>query len=459
MRYTTKTIACCILFAGLAVYTGAGNEQPAGVPAGFISLTTALKLAGANNLDVKIVEEHLAEARADHLIAIEQFLPSVKSGMGFRQHDGNTQTVEGRIIDTNKQLYTGGAALAAQIKLGNAIYETLATHQLVKAAKFATEARRLDSIYQAAVAFYDLVLSHAVVGVSEESVKISQEYALQVGKAAETGLAYQGDALRATAQVQKEELALEQAKVRRRIAAANLSQILNLDPAVELIPDQTTLAPIQLISGKGTLDSLVAKATANRPELKQTEARLQAARSKHDGALYGPTVPSISAEAFWGGLGGGMGNSGAANFDNSSDYIVGASWTVGPGGLFDLGQINKTKAQVKQGVLETEKSRQEIIAQVVASQARISSMANQLHSAQQAMESIEKNLALTRDRKTFGVGEVWENIDAEEQWTKTRLDYLNVLAEYNKSQFAMIRALGLSPSPGSQAPKTSGKTK
>ena len=61
------------------------------------------------------------------------------------------------------------------------------------------------------------------------------------------------------------------------------------------------------------------------------------------------------------------------------------------------------------------------------------------------MTLIEENLKLTRQRKTFGVGEVLENIDAEEQWTKTRMDYLNALAEYNKTQFAMIRAIGLTP--------------
>lgn len=445
MTFRTKTIFFCAIVAGSFASANAKDGQAEGVPPGFVSLTTALRLAGANNLDVRIVEEHLAEARADHLIAIEQFIPSVSGGFGFRQYDGNAQTTEGKIIDVNKQLYTGGAALAAQIKFGNAIYETLASHQLVKAAKFATEARRLDSMYEAAVAFYDLVFTHAAVGVSEESVKISKDYALQLGKAAEAGLAYRGDALRAVAQVQKDELALEQIRVQRRIAAAHLSQILNLDPAIELIPDQTTLSPIHLISEKETLDSLVAKAVANRPELKQMAARVQAAKTRHSGTVYGPAVPTLAAGTFWGGLGGGDGNAGMANFNNSSEYMVGASWTLGPGGLLDIGQMNKTKAQVKQGELETEKSHQDIITQVVTSHARINSMSNQLNSARQAMTSIDKNLALSRDRKTFAVGEVLENIDAEEQWTKTRMDYLNVLAEYNKSQFAMIRALGLTP--------------
>ena len=54
-----------------------------------ITLTSALALAGANNLEMAIVREELAEARAQHLGAIEEFFPSVEVGGGFRQHDGN----------------------------------------------------------------------------------------------------------------------------------------------------------------------------------------------------------------------------------------------------------------------------------------------------------------------------------------------------------------------------------
>lgn len=54
-----------------------------------------------------------------------------------------------------------------------------------------------------------------------------------------------------------------------------------------------------------------------------------------------------------------------------------------------------------------------------------------------------KNLVLSHDQKSFAGGEVPENFAALEPWTNTRMNYLNVLAEYNKTQFAMIRALGL----------------
>ena len=40
------------------------------------------------------------------------------------------------------------------------------------------------------------------------------------------------------------------------------------------------------------------------------------------------------------------------------------------------------------------------------------------------------------------MGEVLENIQAEQDLTRARLDYLNVITEHNKAQFALQRALG-----------------
>src|SRR5215203_5132504 len=60
-----------------------------------IDLGTALRLGGANNLDVQIARERLAEAEANHLIAVEQFFPYVTPGLSYKRHEGNIQTVEG----------------------------------------------------------------------------------------------------------------------------------------------------------------------------------------------------------------------------------------------------------------------------------------------------------------------------------------------------------------------------
>src|SRR5262245_52176434 len=85
------------------VFPANGQTTNATLP---IDLPTALRLAGAQNLDVKIAESKLAEARANYTSAMSQFFPWVAPGAAFRRHENQTQDSVGNIIDADKQVYT-----------------------------------------------------------------------------------------------------------------------------------------------------------------------------------------------------------------------------------------------------------------------------------------------------------------------------------------------------------------
>src|SRR5207244_13209047 len=87
-----------------------------------IDLPSALRLAGARNLDVQLAREKVAEAYAAQESAIERFFPWVAPGITYRRHDNLIQNTEGVIEDVHKQSYSPGAAIAAQTDLGDAIF-------------------------------------------------------------------------------------------------------------------------------------------------------------------------------------------------------------------------------------------------------------------------------------------------------------------------------------------------
>jgi outer membrane protein TolC len=51
-------------------------------------------------------------------------------------------------------------------------------------------------------------------------------------------------------------------------------------------------------------------------------------------------------------------------------------------------------------------------------------------------------LRLGQERKEFGIVVVLETILAEQDLARARNDYLNIVTEYNKTQYALLRALG-----------------
>jgi len=425
---------------------GSPASAQAGPPAAstnvfLIDLPTALQLAGAQNLDVQLASQKLAEAKANNESAFLQFFPWLAVGVTYRRHDDLIQDTTGTILEVHKQSYAPGGAFVSQLDLGDAIYQKLAAKQLEHAAEHALDAQRQDSTAVAAQGYFDLAFAQAAVGVSQEAVRISTNYEVQVQHALDAGLAFKGDLLRVSVQTERNRLTFRQAIEQQQVAAALLAQTLHLDPSVELVARDADLVPIALIETNAIVTSLVQRALSIRPELKQTQAFAEAARQGKNGTLYGPLVPSIVGKAFGGGLGGGQGND-SGNFGSQQDYLVGVGWRVGPGGLFDLGRQRAAKARLSSARIEVEKVHDEVVRQVVEAFARLQSQSEQIHTARRALFAAEEGLRLAQERQEFGVGIVLENILAEQDLTRARTDYLKTIAEFNKAQYGLSRAAG-----------------
>lgn len=448
----SRTWLSAILAAALLWFAPGSFAQPALVSTNeirtnvyLIDLPTALQLAGAQNLDVQIARERLAEAKANNESALLQFFPWVSAGVAYRRHDGRVQSTEGDILDASKQAYAPGGALVSQLDLGDAIYKKLATKQLEHAADHAFEAQRQDSITFAARDYFDLLFAQAAVGVAREAVRISTNYEAQVKSAVEAGIAFKGDFLRVSVQAERNQLALRQATEQQRVAAARLAQTLHLDPSLDLVARDTDLAPLTLIETATALNSLVQQALVARPELKQSQAFVKAARANKNGTVYGPLIPSIGASAFGGGLGGGR-DGDTGNFGDQQDYFIGLGWRIGPGGLFDFSRQKAAKARLNSARLFVDKAHDEITRQVVEAFTRLQSQSEQISTARRGLTAAEQGLRLSQQRQEFGVGIVLENILAEQDLTRARTDYLKAIAEFNKAQYGLSKAVGTLPS-------------
>ncbi len=424
----------------VAAFWVAAAGEGAGSPT-VLDLPTTLRLAGAENLDVRIARERLAEARAVHTSAVWQFFPWISIGAGYRGHHGALQDVVGKVIDVSKYSYNPGLTVAAQLDLGDAIYKELSRKQLVRAAEHSLEERRQTAVLSAASAYFDLLVAQRAVGITEEARKITDAYKREVSDAVGVGIALKADELRVKVQAERHALAVRQAAERRRAAAARLAQTLHLDPSVELQAEDADLVPLSLVDAQTPLDVQVQAALRSHSAIKQGEALVEAAESERKEVAYGPLIPTLGAQAFFGGLGGGP-YGGAHDFGGSVDYAATLQWRIGPGGLLDQGRLDAARARSAAATFASQKARDEVTRQVVDAWTRTRSQADQLETARQALATAEESLNLTRQRKEFAVANVLENILAEQDLTRARNDYLTAIGEYDKAQFALKWATG-----------------
>jgi outer membrane protein TolC len=406
-----------------------------------IDLATALRLAGASPIELQIAQQQLIEAQGIEQQRVLGFIPTLSIGFGYKNHQGAIQDVAGSVFNASKQAYNLGATASLDLELGEAWYQRLSAKQQTAAAGKNVDAIRLTTQAQAAAAYFDLVRAQAAIAIAQEAVRISEDYGKQISGAVASGVAFKGDALRVQVQTRRNQLKLEKAKGAAKQASVALAAILRLDPGTNLEPADREPQPIKPVQAKGDVAALTAKALAQRPELAEQLAQLSAAAHQRDAAIKGPWVPRVSAQAFGGALDGGTGSR-TRGLDDSQDYIIGLSWKIGSGGLFDRGRRQVAEAKLKQVELGQAKVREAIVAQVVAAHENAKALAQEVVAARAAVTAAEENNKLTRERQEFAVGIVMETILAEQELTQARTEYLDAVTSNNAAQYLILRSIG-----------------
>jgi outer membrane protein TolC len=327
------------------------------------------------------------------------------------------------------------------LDIGDAWYQSLAAKQLARASTHGLEAQRQQTLLEAAQLYFDLTRSKALVEVAADALQASEAYRRQLHEAVVAGLAFKGDELRVQTQTKDYEILLRRAREQLSVSGVELTRVLHLSPTIELAPQDSGLASLTLVETNATAARLIDQALLSRPELKQGDALLAAAREDHKGAVYGPLIPSLSAQAFGGGLGGGP-DGGPTHFGAEGDYLVGLSWRIGPGGLFDPGRVRTHQARVAQAELSEAKLRDDISAQVVTGLARVQSLADQIELSQAKLTAATETLRVTHERKQYGVGIVLEDLQAQQDLERARADFLNSIAEFNKAEYQLAKYVG-----------------
>jgi outer membrane protein TolC len=417
-----------------------------------IDLATALHLAGARSLDLQMAKKRVSEAHAQKSAAYLQFAPTLFAGAAFRRHDNLIQNIEGQIIEADRVAWTYGPSLSLQVETGDALFKALAAKQQARAAVFAEESQRQESLLLAATAFFDLLHAKAATTVSLAATQISADYLRQVETAVAAGIAFRGEELRVKVQHERDQLALRQSQEAAQIASARLVQILHLPPGT-LLDSNSPLLPIDFVSKDQPLESLLSEAGARRPEAKLTAAQIAAAQHARSGAVFGPLLPTVSGLTSIGVLGGNIQGE-RSRSGESADYQIGVGWKIGPGGLFDTSRTQAANARLALSELSAEKVRDEIGRQVTEGWARTRSLSDQIQIAHRVVEAARQTMELTRDRREFAVGNVLEVIISAQELSRARLEWIRLVAEHNKAQFLLSRAVGGPPpvTPSTAAP-------
>jgi outer membrane protein TolC len=426
-----------------------------------IDLPTALRLAGANNLQIAMAVERVREAQARMNAASALWIPSFNAGLIYNKHDGKIQDTRGDVVDVSRNaLFVGGgpvigmsplngasngpARLFVDLSLADVLFEPLAVRQVVAAADANQVATFNDTLLEVSYAYVALVRAQAQTAIAEEAVKNAETLARITADFSRAGAGLEADAQRARAELGGRRRALAATREDVGVASAELARLVRLDPSVTLLPAEDQPVPVSLVGEHEPLRALIEMAMTSRPELDRNEALVEETWLRLKAEQLRPWIPNLYAGVSAGGFGGGRGSF-MGNFGDRSDFDAAAIWQLQNLGFGNAARQRRQGSLHRQAHLAAEQIRDIIAADVARAYHRVQARRQQIDAAGPQVTAAAKALQLNFD----GIrGAELRPIEAQQAigaLATARGQYIDAVLDYNRAQLELLRALGQPP--------------
>jgi outer membrane protein TolC len=436
--------------------TAAAAEPPA-LPATNcypIDLPTALQLADADNLQVRLAREQVLAAYASLSQADALWLPSLRAGVHWNKHEGPLQETRGTVIDVSRtSLYAGSGGqavgagspmipgLLANFHLADAIFLPLQAQQRVGARQRGAAAMRNDVMLQVALAYLELLRAAEELAIARDVRDKTAELSHLTESYARSGQGLLADADRMHVEVALRDNDVRRAEENRAVSSARLAQLLRLDPCVCLDPLEPVVVPLELIPCQCACCELVAQGLSNRPELAQNRYLVGEAIERLRRERYAPLVPSLLLATSYGGYGGGP-NDTVVNFDDRFDFDATAYWELRNLGRGEAAARSAAQSQLRQAQIQQMATLDLVAREVVEAHAQVTARRRQIETSRRAIaaavDSHRRNLTRIQEAQGLPI----EALQSTQALLQARREYLRSVIEYNAAQFTLHRALG-----------------
>lgn len=425
-----------------------------------IDLSAALRLAGVENPTIGVAQALVAESEGRLQAANALLLPSLTIGSNVRKHEGVLQSSAGIIREVDSQsLYYGlgsrapggdivaipGIRIFSQ--LADAYYEPLAARQRVAERRYEAVATQNDILLNVAQAYLELAGAELRLQLLRTSEKELSEVVRLTISFARSGQGRAADANRALARAELLHSLTEDAEGRVAVAAARLSQLLNIDPASRLTTGGGPLQLIELVDPNAPVENLVQQGLDGRPEIRAERAAIAEARTHVNQERYRPLFPLLSVGFSAGSFGGGsdLVPYSFSHFSGRTDFDVFAVWTLQNAGLGNYALTQQRAAALNQEVGRFQEAINLVRQQVAAALGDVKARRAQVEVSRLQLQASEDGYQREVIRIRGGEGLPIEVLDSFRLLVDARLALLDAVVGYDEAQFRLFVALGCSP--------------
>ncbi len=404
------------------------TPRTAPAPGQVLSLPEAIELALRQQPTIRSAQQTLYATAARVPQAQSSYYPRLDwVTSGGRSQTFSTSTNQAFQSNSIQTLIQGRQILYDFGKTGALVDEARAN---VRLNEREVERVREVVVLNVRTTYYQLLQARRLVAVADAQVTRADLNLRSARGFFEVGTKPKSDVTKAEVEVANAQVAQIRARNLVRLSEVNLANALGLEAttAVE-IQDILAYEPVTLDSA-----ALLAESLANRPELAQAQARIDAARAQFSGAraLY---LPDLTA----------TGSYGAASNDPPLHEVWSItgnlSWNLFQG-FFTLNRVTETQALIEAARANYDSLELQVRADVEQAYISVVEAAERIGATQKAVESSQENLRLAQGRYDAGVGTILDLTTAQLDLTNAEADQVRALTDHKLALAALDRAVG-----------------
>jgi outer membrane protein TolC len=427
-----------------------------------INLPTALQLANVRAVDVAAAAKRIQIAAAVLEQAQVLWLPTITVGGDYARRDGRQQDTMGNVSDNSRSsLMFGlgtGIGSAAVLNVGDAIFAPLAARQQLRARQADRQAASNDTLVAVSDAYFNVQQARGELAGAAAATQRTEELVGRTKKLA-PALVPELETDRAEAELVRRQQAELFARERWKVASAELLRVLRLDPSAQVEPVEPPQLRVELIALDRPVDELIAIGLTNRPELASQQAQVQLTLTLLKQERLRPLIPSILLRGFStpvtgtlaAGVFGGGPNSTIGNGGLRSDLDLQVLWQFDNLGFGNRAKTHRREAENLLAVIDLFRIQDRVAAEVAQAYTQAQLAACRVGLAEKgvrsALKSADKNLVALGQTKGAGNQVVLlvrpqEAVAAVQALAQAYIDHYGAVADANRAQFRLYRALG-----------------
>jgi outer membrane protein TolC len=409
-----------------------------------LTIQDAIQLSLRNNLSTLLAAERQVEARGQQTQARASLMPNLSATIS---QTNRTENLAALGLDSSAfpagirfptfigpfNVFDARLNLAQSLFDLNAIRQYQASKAAVKVADFQVQLAREQISASAALSYLNAIRSERSVQAAQANLDLAQALLTLAQNQRAAGIATGVDVTRAQTRVAQEQVRVAQAQTQANQTRLQLLRVAGLP----LDATPTLTDPLRFVSDSVPSEqTAVSTAEQRRPEIliaqeqvRVSELETSAARAEH--------LPSVDLLADYGSSGITPTNS---NFP-TREIGVRVNVPVFNGGL-TTGRIRAAESRRRQAQLQLTDVRKQVEQDVRDALLTLGTSAEQVRAADQSFTLAERELQMSRDRFSAGVGDNIEVINAQTALANARDAQVEALTQYNAARINLSAALG-----------------